>query len=105
LVGRIARGVVFLVVGSIAEAVFEIDAEVLDRLPCQLLDDARVEARGDRWLEFERGGERVCVWRVLLQRAQREGAEFARQAGAEQVGAAIERMDRLALGRIARILR
>ncbi len=41
------RVAVFLVVRPVAEAVLEVDAEVLDRLALQLLDHARVDACGE----------------------------------------------------------
>ena len=47
LVGRGLRVAVLFVVGAVAVAVLEVDAEVLDRLARQLVDDARVDAVGE----------------------------------------------------------
>ena len=52
LLGRRSGVGVFLGVGPVAVAVLEVDAEVLDRLVAQLLDDARVHRLGER----SRGG-------------------------------------------------
>ena len=72
---------VLLVVRAVAVAVLEVDAEVLDRLALQLLDDARVDRSARAAIEAERRGERRRVRRVLVERAQRERAELLRRVG------------------------
>ena len=61
--GDVARRVdgkpIFFVIGAIAEAVLEIDAEVLDRLARQLVDEPRVDAVGEREIEPDRR-RRAC---------------------------------------------
>jgi hypothetical protein len=51
LVGRRQREAILFGVGPVAEAIFEIDAIVLDRLARQLVDDAQVDAIGERRVE------------------------------------------------------
>ena len=81
LVGGAPRVLVLLVVGPIAEAVLEVDPEILDRLARQLVDDARVDALGERRIETERRRQRRRVRRVLLQRraARRRRASARRR--------------------------
>ena len=57
-VGRRLRDAILFLVRPVAEAVLEIDAEVLDRLARQLVDDAEVDAIGQRRVQAERAGER-----------------------------------------------
>src|SRR5262249_17722726 len=98
------REAVLFVLGPVAEAVLEIDPEVFHRLARQLVDHARVDAVGDGLVEADGGGQRLRIRRVLLQRAQRAGAELARGVGLEQVGAAVDDVHRLAPRRVARKL-
>ena len=99
------RVAVLLVIGPVAVAVLEVDAEVLDRLARQLVDDARVDAVGER---RDRGRSprraRRGVGRVLVERPQRHRAELPRRVGLEQVRAAVDRVHRLALRGVARKL-
>ncbi len=91
---------ILLGVGAAPVPVLEIDAVVLDRLALQLLDDARVDPRSQRLREPDRGGEGVRVRRVLGQRVERQRAELAGDVGAEEVRAAVDRVDGLALRRL-----
>ncbi len=84
-----------------AESVFEIDPEILDRFTRQLLDDAGVETIGERRFEIERARKRRRIGRVLLERAQGDRAELAGQGRVEQMRAAVDRMDRLPARRVA----
>src|SRR2546429_543528 len=76
-------------VGAISEAVLEIDAEILDRLARQLVDDARVEAIGERAIDPDRVGQRRRIRRVVLQRAKCGTAQFLGGIGLEQMRAAV----------------
>ena len=96
------RVLVLLGVGAVAEAVLEVDPEILDRLARQLVDDARVDARARASASRpERRGERRRVGRVLLQRAQRDRAELLRRVGLEQMRAAVDDVHRLPRGGVA----
>ncbi len=77
-VRREPRKVILLCVGPRAEAVLEIDAEVLDRLALQLVDDARMNAVGEREVEPEGLRQRRRGWRVLVERLERGRAELLR---------------------------
>jgi hypothetical protein len=55
-----------------------VDPIVLDRLAPELVDDARVDDLGQRRRQPERAGEGRRVGGVLVERAQRELADFAR---------------------------
>ena len=48
------RVLVLLGIGPVTEAVLEVDAKILDRLPRQLVDDARVDARGESTADLSR---------------------------------------------------
>ncbi len=82
-------------VRAVAVAVLEVQPEVLDRLASQLLDHARMDARGRRRREAERGGERGRIGRVLVQGPQRRGAEARRGVRLEEVRAAVHHVNRL----------
>ena len=92
---RLRRRRVFFSVRPAAEAVFEVDAVVLDRLALELLGDTRVEASGEIAVEAERGRERGGVRRVLAQRAQRDGAQLRGRVGREEMRASVDRVDGL----------
>ena len=94
---------VLLGVGAVAVAVLEVDSVVLDRLALQLLDDARVHGarEGLRSLQSDRARERSGIGRVLIERAHRRGPELCRDVGGEQVRAAVDGMDRLAVGAVS----
>ena len=94
---------VFLLVGPVAVAVLEVDAEVLDRLALQLFDDTRMERRGvglrrhagraSRPMASARSrGVAAYSSRLRSARAPSLGAESALQ----QVRAAVDGVDRLA---------
>ena len=96
-----AKPILFLV-GPVAEAILEIDAEVLDRLARELVDDAQVDAIGQAGDPGPSAPASAAgVGRVLLQRAQRQRAELLRGVGLEQVRAAVDGVHRLPRGRIA----
>src|SRR5207244_10078699 len=103
--GDFARGgggvAVLLVVGTVAVSVLEVDAEVFHRFAAKLLDDARVNRLRLRAIDADGGRERRAVRRVLLKRAQRELAQLLRRVGLEQLRAAVDRVHRLARGRVA----
>ena len=81
---RRGRGVAVLFgVGPVAVAVLEVDAEVLDRLAPQLVDDARA----NRWrgVAASRPSARAQASRrrrVLVERRQRQRAELRRRVRA-----------------------
>jgi hypothetical protein len=101
---HLARGVrhvaVFIRVGPRAVAVLEVDAEVLDRLARQLVDDARVHGLGEH-PQPQRLIQRRGIGRVLGERAPRHLAQLRRGVGAEQVAASVDHVHRLALRRVA----
>ena len=92
---------IFFVIRAVPEAVLEIDPIVLDRFARQLVDDAEVDAIGERGVEADGGGEGPRVGRMILQRLQRERAELLRRVGLEQMRAAVDDVHRLAARRIA----
>jgi hypothetical protein len=89
LSGSRFRRSIFLIVGAVAEAVFEIDPVVLDGLALQLLDDARMDGRSRRRVEPEGCAQRGRVRRVLVERPQREAAQLAGEISLEPVCATV----------------
>jgi hypothetical protein len=61
------RVMVFLLVGTIAVAVLEVDAEVLDRLAAELLADALPDRRGVDLRTMDRARKRERVDAVLFE--------------------------------------
>src|SRR5262249_22848235 len=100
-VRRKLRVAVLFEVGPVAEPVLEIDPEVFDRLARQLVDDAQVDAIGERGVETDRAGERRRVGRGILQRFQRVGAELLRRVRLGEMRAAVEDVRRLRPRRMA----
>ena len=96
-----AREMILFLAGAAAEALFEIDAIVLDRFAVQFVEDAGVDALGERVFVADDVGQRLRIRRVLLERAERNSAKLLRGVGLEQMRAAVERVDRLALRRVA----
>jgi hypothetical protein len=93
--------VIFLRIGPCAEAVLEIDAEILDRLARQLVDDPRMDAVSERGVESKCLRQRRRRRRVFVERFERGRAELLRDIRRKQVRAAVDRVDRLArLGRL-----
>ena len=84
-------------IGTVAEAVLEVDAEIFDRLPLQLVDDAPVDAVGDGRVEANGCGQRRRIRGVLGQRLQRQRPELRCRIGLEQVRPAVHGMHRLAM--------
>ena len=54
---RELRVLVLFAVGPVAEAVLEVDPEILHRFPRQFVDDARVDPGGEGGIEAQRRGE------------------------------------------------
>ncbi len=101
---RRRKGVAILLgVGSDAVAVLEVDPVILDGLPLELLQDARIDDRRkpfrepDRAAEFGRGGRKV------LQRALGQGPHLRRRVGLEDLSSSVDRVDRLAAEGLARV--
>ena len=92
--GGRSRVAVLLGVGPVAVAVLEVDAEVLDRLAPQLVDDPRAHGLGKARPRPARrpsaAAKRARVGRVLVERRQREGAELRGGVGLEQMRAAVD---------------
>ena len=93
---------VLFLVGSVAVTVLEVDAEVLHRLTLQLRHDLGVDLSGesrvhpDRVDQIARGGE------PFLHRAEGQITEPAGGVVLEQLCAAVDGVDRLAIGSLAR---
>ena len=96
--GGALRVLVLLAIGSIAEAVLEVDPQILDRLARQLFDDARVDPRRRGGIEAECRPERRRIGSVFLERAQRDAAQLLRRVGLEQMRAAVDDVHRLSRG-------
>jgi hypothetical protein len=90
--------IVLLFVGTMAVAVLEVDAEVLDRLAAELVGNPQAqhvrEAYGTA-SEVERGLERRTIGRVFIQGGKRECAQPRGHVRLEQVRTAIEGVHRL----------
>ena len=103
--GDLLRGgggvAVLFVVGAIAVAVFEVDAEVFDGFARELLADALVDLGGEVAANADRFGERRGIGRVAVERLQRELAELLRRLGREQMRAAVDGVHRLARAGVA----
>jgi hypothetical protein len=94
---------VLLRVGPVPVAVFEVDPEVLDRLPAELLDDALEDLRRGSRRQPERRAESGGVRRVLLERPQGERAQPRGRVGLEDLRASVDGVDRLAPRGVPRI--
>ncbi len=94
---------VFLGVGAIAVAVLEVDAEVFDRLPPELLDDARIDHVGERARQAEYAREGLRTRGELGERVERERSQPGGGVGVKKVRAPVDRMDRLASAGLPRI--
>ncbi len=100
------RVAVLFGVGPDAVAVFEVDAEVLDRLARELVDDPRADRSGEPGLvgrKRERAGERTGVRRVLVENRARDRADLRRRISLEEVRAAIQAVHGLAIAALSRI--
>src|SRR5262245_4457992 len=93
--GGAPRDTIFLLVRPAAEPVLEIDAQVFDRLACELGMQPGMDAGGEYGRQLERCGKGGGVGSVLCQRLARERAQFHGRVCREQVSSAVERMDRL----------
>ena len=92
--GRRARKAILFVVGPVAEAVLEVDAEILDRLPLQLVDDARIDASGEFGCDGERSARFALSARIL--RALESGrAELLGNVRREEMRPAVNGVNRL----------
>src|SRR5207244_7559569 len=87
---------VFLGVGAIAVAVLEVDAEILDRLAPELLDDARVDEVRERTRQKERAREDIRRRSEFGERVERERSQAGRGGGVREGRAAVDRVRRLA---------
>ena len=103
--GHFVRGdlrvAVLLMIGAAAEAVLEVDAEILDRLARELVAHAGVDAIGRGGLGADHRGQGGGVRGVLVERPECHRPELLRRVSLEEVRAAVDRVDRLALGRVA----
>ena len=96
---------VFLMVGPVAVAVFEVETEVLYRFARQLVRDPRMDGRRQaRVIEAEGLGQGRGIGSVALHELQRYVAQFSGRVGTKQVGAAVDRVDGLPVGTVAGIL-
>ncbi len=89
-----------------AVSVLEVDAEVLDRLARQLVDDAAANGLGQRALvrrQSERRCERRRVWRVLIEHGARDHADSCSGVGLEEVRTAVDAVDGLPVAGFTRI--
>jgi len=106
--GDLLRGgdgvAVLFVVGAVAVAVLEVDAEVLDRLAAQLLAHALEHLRRELAPNAQRFGKRRGVGRVGLERLHRDLAELVRRLCSEQVRSAVDGVHRLARAAVARVM-
>ncbi len=93
---------VLFLIRTIAVTIFEVDAEILDRLPLQLFDDARVDDRRDRTRQPDRIRKRVRIRRMIPKRALRKSAELDGGVRFEQMRAAVDRVYRLAMSGLSR---
>ena len=84
---------VFFSIRAIAVAVFEVEPEVLDWFPTQLLGDAAMHPLCGRGFDSQDGRERGGIRRVLLEDAQRGDAQARRGVSLEQVSAAVDGVD------------
>ena len=105
LLGGADGVVIFFGVGTEAEAVFEVDAKVFDRLTLEFLDDTSVEGAGQLIVagEGEDPGEGGKVGGELLERAEGRAAQPPGRVPAEEVGAPIDGMDGLAPAGFSRV--
>ena len=95
---------IFLGVRTVAVAVLEVDAEILDRLARQLLADAGVDRRQRRMVaDAERRAERRGVGRVVVHRLLRDAPDLGRGVEGEQLSAAVDRVHRLPARSLARV--
>jgi hypothetical protein len=100
-------------VRPVAVAVLEIEPEVLDGLPPQLVDHARPNSlrKSERVgagvdvdvlsAKIERARQRRRVRCVLLERRDCKRSELRRRVSLEEMCAAIHRVDRLAIARFS----
>src|SRR6478672_11021314 len=93
---------VLLVIGAIAVAILEIEAEIFDGLAPQFLDNARVDFFADVNADGATQGFRVR--RILFQGTQGDRPEFPSRVRAEQMRAAVNGMDGLTTIRFARVM-
>ena len=98
---RAHRVRVFLRVGPVAVAVLEVDPEVLDRLALELGLHPRVDPEGQIPRQAQGVAQDVRIGRVLAQRPLGQLAELASGFGGEELRAAVEGVDGLAVGRVA----
>jgi hypothetical protein len=95
---------VLFIVAARAIPVFEVDAEVLDRLAREFLAHTRVDAFGQLAIvEAERSRQFVGIPRVFLERLTRDSAQFLRRVGREEMRSAVYGVDRLPPIGVARI--
>jgi hypothetical protein len=104
LLCRRLRVAVFFIVRPIAVAVLEVDPEVLDRFPPQLLHDSSSDDIGEvvRAIEFEDARESRAIRRVLVERRERHGTKPGCGIRAKEMRSPIDCVHRLAIAGLAR---
>jgi len=91
--------IVFFGVGPVAVPVLEVDSKILDRLAGEFVANAPVYRRESRMVrDAKRGAERGRFRRVLIHRAESDGAEPGNRVRLEELRAAVNGVHRLAAG-------
>src|SRR5262245_50668474 len=81
---------VFFLIGSVAVAVFEVDAKVFDRLARQFFGNALPDFLGMNIADADRARERERIRAVLFENAHRLLAELSRSVELEELRTAVD---------------